>query len=80
MTSESERGMIKTQLNAEYALRAAYKGGVFPAIKPGDVLDVNSLYPAELTARLAAEYPPMAVELPSSPVCPLHGPDCEAWA
>lgn len=64
----------------EAAARVAYRGGVFPAIQPGDPVDIMSLYPAELTARLAAQYPPMVAELPSSPLCPVHGADCEAWS
>jgi hypothetical protein len=32
----------------DLAIRQAYRGGVFPAIAPGDDIDINSAYPAEL--------------------------------
>jgi hypothetical protein len=69
MSTDAERGMMKLELNARYAGGEQYRGGVYPALQPGDVIDVNSLYPAALRD-----------DAPSSPVCPLHGEGCEAWA
>jgi hypothetical protein len=41
-----DNSKLHQEINAEHALREAYKGGVYPAMQPGDLIDVNSMYPA----------------------------------
>lgn len=65
--TEAERQALKTLINAEYAGGVQYRGGVYPALEPGQVIDINSLYPT-------------TIELPSTAECPIHGAGCEAWA
>lgn len=65
--SQYDRTMLDAEI--EHDIREAYKGGIWPAPEPGTPIDINSAYPAG-----------WASEAPSSVDCPIHGPNCEAWA